>query len=325
MSDKKSLKILAYVHGYFPNLNAGAEAMLHQILMDLKEKGHEVKVLTRNPGASEYEGIAIAEAGQSHDRTFATWSDVIFTHLDYTRFAVKLAQRTKKPLVHLVHNDQQLRHNRVFDTSSAALAVPNSEWIQATVTKAIPSVIVYPPTIPDRYEVETSREAITLVNMNEKKGGKIFWELARIFPEKKFLGVRGGYGEQIIYGDGLPNVTVLDNTTDIQSVYSRSRIVLMPSSYESWGRVGMEAACSGIPVIASPTPGLKESLSYSGIFARHESVADWVEAIKLLDDPKTYKQYSELTKKRSIEVAGLFKEQMEELEKKLLDIVTPHK
>ena len=325
MTDKRSLKILAYVHGYFPNLNAGAEAMLHQILMDLKEKGHEVKVLTKNPGASEYEGIPLAEAGSSKDRVLADWADVIFTHLNYTRFAVKIAQRSKKPIVHLVHNDWQLKENRIVDGSTASLAVANSEWIRATIKSTIPSLIVHPPTVPERYEVTTSREAITLVNLIEDKGGLMFWELARIFPDRKFIGVHGGYGFQQIYDKELPNVTIIDNTTDIQSVYKKTRIVIMPSTYESWGRVATEAACSGIPVIASPTPGLKESLGDSGIFARHHSVADWVEAIRFLDDPKNYKKYSELTKKRSIELANKFKVQMEALEKKLLDIVKPRR
>jgi glycosyltransferase involved in cell wall biosynthesis len=325
VSDKRSLKILAYVHGYFPNLNAGAEAMLHQILMDLKEKGHEVKVLTKNPGASEYEGIPLLEAGGSHDRALATWSDVIFTHLNYTRFAVKLAQRNSKPIVHLVHNDWQLKENKIMDGTTASLAVANSEWIRDTIKTTIPSLIVHPPTVPERYEVESSREAITLINLIENKGGLVFWELARIFPDKKFIGVKGGYGFQQIYDKDLSNVTIVENTTDIQSVYKKSRIVLMPSSYESWGRVGMEAACSGIPVIASPTPGLKESLGDAGIFARHYSVADWVEAIRFLDNPKNYKKYSELTKKRSIELANKFKEQMKELEEKLLIITTSRK
>jgi glycosyltransferase involved in cell wall biosynthesis len=325
MSEKKTLKILAYVHGYFPNHNAGAEAMLHQILIDLKEKGHEVKVLTRNPGASEYEGIKIAEAGSSQDRVFAAWSDVIFTHLDYTRFAVKLGNRAKKPVVHLVHNDRQLKYHKIFNESSAALAIANSDWIQKTIKDTIASVIVYPPTIPERYEVETTRDAITIVNMNEAKGGKVFWQLARIFPDKKFVGVLGAYGEQISFHENLDNVTILKNTPDIKEVYKKARIVLMPSSYESWGRVAMEASCSGIPVIASPTPGLKESLDYAGIFAKHDDIADWVEAIKFLDNSKNYKKYSNLTKKRSVEIAEKFKDQMKELEEKLLIITTSRK
>lgn len=319
--NKKKIKVVAYVHGYFPNHNAGAEAMLHQILFDLKQKGHEVAVITDKPGAEEYEGVPIYKINGPKEIEVIRWADMIFTHLDYTRIAVNHGKRYRKPVVHLVHNDKQLPYNKINDTESCVLAIANSEWIRQTVRRRIPSTIVYPPTIPDRYTVETSKEYITLINMNEAKGGKIFWELARIFPEKKFLGVKGAYGKQIDYEGGLPNVTILENTPDIQEVYKKASIVLMPSSYESWGRVAMEAACSGIPVIAAPTPGLKESLDYAGIFANHDSVADWVEAIRSLDDQKVYDKYSKLTKKRAKEVAAEFAEQMVDLEAKLIEIV----
>lgn len=318
--EEKKLKILAVVHGYFPNHNAGAEAMLHQILIDLKEKGHEVRVITRNPGAESYEGIPIFEIGKKESEHLR-WCNVIFTHLDFTRYAVGLATTNRKHIVHLVHNDKQLPYNKIRNTKSISLAIANSNWIRETITKNIPSVVVNPPTVPERYAVDTTRESITIVNMNEAKGGKIFWQLARLFPDKKFIGVKGAYGEQILYDKKLPNVTILENTPDIQDVYKKTRIIIMPSSYESWGRVAMEGACSGIPVIASPTPGLKESLDYAGIFAKHDDVADWFEAVKMLDDENIYNKYSKLTKKRSIEVAKEFKDQMDKLENKLINLV----
>lgn len=316
MTEEK-LKVVAYVHGYFPNHNAGAEAMLHQILIDLKEKGHEVKVLTKNPGADEHEGIQLYEAHSNIENQILQWSSIIITHLDMTRFAVQHGKRFKKPVVHLVHNDKQLSYNKVFDSGSADLAVANSDWIRGTVKRGIDSVVVYPPTIPERYTVKTTKKYITLINMNEAKGGKVFWQLARIFPEREFLGVKGAYGEQVGYDKDLPNVTIMENTPDIQKIYKKASIIIMPSSYESWGRVGMEAACSGIPVIASPTPGLTESLDYAGIFADPDDIAGYVEAIKMLDDKETYDKYSELLKQRSREVADSFAVQMETLEKKL--------
>jgi glycosyltransferase involved in cell wall biosynthesis len=321
MNMNTKLKIVAYVHGYFPNHNAGAEAMLHQILIDLKNKGHEVRVITRNPGADEYEGIPINEPNPITDAEIVRWSDIIFTHLDFTRTAVQYGKRYKKPVVHLVHNDRQLHYHNVFDTGSCALAIANSEWIKKSINRAIPSLVVYPPTIPERYTVESSHEYITLVNMNEAKGGNMFWQLARVMPEKQFLGVKGAYGEQVEFERKLPNVTILENTPNITDIYSKSNIVIMPSSYESWGRVAMEASCSGIPVIASPTPGLKESLDYAGIFADYNDVAAFVEAIRGLDDKKAYTKQSKLVKKRSIEVAKAFEQQMEVLEKKLIDLL----
>jgi glycosyltransferase involved in cell wall biosynthesis len=318
------MKILAYVHGYFPNHNAGAEAMLHQILFDLKARGHEVAVITKNPGAEEYEDIPIynATGGTSAKEVeLIRWCDIIFTHLDFTRIAVSLAKRYKKYVAHLVHNDKQLAYNRIFDTGSASLAIANSEWIKKTVKRGIPSTVVNPPTKPERYSVKTTKEYITLINMNEAKGGKLFWELARIMPDRQFLGVKGAYGEQIEFDRKLDNVTILDNTPEIQDIYAKTNILLVPSHYESWGRVAIEASCSGIPVIASPTPGLQESLGESGIFANPNSVADWVEAIRSLDDEKLYKKKSKQVKDRSVQLANNFDIQMDILENKLISIL----
>jgi glycosyltransferase involved in cell wall biosynthesis len=319
---EKELNIVAYVHGYLPNHNAGAETMLHQILVGLKELGHKPIVITRDPGASEYEGIAIYDANDDRTNKILENSDVIFTHLDFTTKAVRFSRAFKKPLVHLVHNDKQLAYNKI-DHSTAQLAIANSAWIKATVKDSIPSVIVYPPTDPDYYTVDTNREAISLLNMNEAKGGEMFWQLARIFPDRKFIGVKGAYGEQIGYDKKLSNVTIVDNGPDVRGIYAKTGIVLMPSSYESWGRVGMEAACSGIPCIASPTPGLKESLGASGVFVKHDDVAGYVEAIRSLDDPKLYEKHSKAAKKRAKEVTSAFKEQLLDLEDKIKRLKPP--
>ena len=322
--ERKKLKIAALVHGYLPNHNAGAEAMLHQILINLKSLGYEVKVVTRDAAASEFEGIEIHDAS-NYDKMneIMDWSDIIFTHLDFTKRAARYSKILKKPLVHLVHNDKQLAFNNI-DSSSAQLAIANSEWISKTI-KGINTLVVYPPTEPSHYTVKTEGDAITLLNMNEAKGGKIFWQLARIFPERNFIGVKGAYGEQIEYDKKLPNVTIVKNAPDVRGIYKKTRIVLMPSTYESWGRVGMEAACSGIPCIASPTPGLKESLGVSGVFVDYNDVAGYVEAIRSLDDQKLYDKHSKAAKKRSKEVSMAFAEQLRALDDFLQTIKYPSK
>ncbi|MFJ8313754.1 MULTISPECIES: glycosyltransferase family 4 protein [unclassified Streptomyces] len=86
----------------------------------------------------------------------------------------------------------------------------------------------------------------------------------------------------------LPNCEVVDGVPGKQMrehVYSRSRVMLMPSLYESWGRVVVEAFASGIPVIAHPTPGLVESLGEAGIFAYRDDLNAWTHALMSLRDP----------------------------------------
>ncbi|MBQ1167082.1 glycosyl transferase, partial [Streptomyces sp. A73] len=69
-------------------------------------------------------------------------------------------------------------------------------------------------------------------------GGHVLRALAQRIPEQQFVAVRGAYGEQVDY-DGLDNVEVLAQVPGeemAERVYGRTRVLLMPSSYESWGR-----------------------------------------------------------------------------------------
>lgn len=86
---------------------------------------------------------------------------------------------------------------------------------------------------------------------------------------------------------------MIPTTKDMRTVWAQTRILLMPSAFETWGMVGVEAMCSGIPVIAHPTTGLRESLGDAGIFADRNNPAEWVDAIRRLDDPAAYRAASE--------------------------------
>ncbi len=314
----KKMNILFYVEHYPPMMNAGGELTAHQVARDLLRRGHDVVVFCKNPTVEELEGVRLLPIQQAAKS--AAQADIIVTQFETTRDAIALARNYKKPLVHLIHNDAAVkRYNLV--RNNAALVVSNSKWVRNTIPKSVDSIILYPPTHKEDYQVKANnREFITLVNLIELKGASIFWQLARILPDKKFLAVEGGYGTQVIPENIPSNVTIVKNTGDMSEVYSKTKIVLMPSSYESWGRVAIEAACSGIPTIASPTPGLKESLDYSGVFVNNrEDIADWVEAIRMLDDEKEYKKYSSLAKKRVSEID--FNGGFDVLENRLLRIL----
>ena len=66
--------------------------------------------------------------------------------------------------------------------------------------------------------------------------------------------------------------------------------------------------------MASPTPGLQESLGKAGIFCS-DDVDAWVDAVKrLMEDKEYYQERSKLSKERAKELEGLFEGQMAELE-----------
>jgi glycosyltransferase involved in cell wall biosynthesis len=65
-------------------------------------------------------------------------------------------------------------------------------------------------------------------------------------------------------------------------VWAKTRILLARSLYESYGMAAVEALASGIPVIAHPTPGLREALGDAALFLDRQDVLAWAVAIEEL-------------------------------------------
>ena len=299
------MRVLAWVHLYAPDHCAGAEMMLHEILLGLRARGHDVHVICDSSTAPDFEGVPITTRSSLtavERERLLDWADIVITHLDRTREVVA-ALAHRRPLVHLVHNDRQLTHHRV-KPNDAQLVVANSQWIAGAIKWPGETIVVPPPVDPARYRTpRTDADSLTLVNLSAEKGARTFWALASALPDRPFLGVVGGYGPQVIPSVIPSNVTIVEHGPDIAAVYARTRILLMPSGYESWGRVGIEAAASGIPTIAHPTPGLLESLGSAGIFADRNNTPAWVETVLALDDPDVYACHSRLSLARSAALA----------------------
>lgn len=327
------MKVLASIHLYLPTHNCGSEAMLHHIFKYLISKGHQCRVALHYAGKYNikypynYEGVEVIVGKDCGRVDTYRWADVVVTHLDMTQFTMIMSHEAKKPLVHFVHND--IPYQSVQQARVRTYIAYNSQWIADSLRYSQPGIVIHPPCNAAAYQVESSREYITLVSLNERKGGYKLIEIARAMPERKFIGVIGSYDNPGALGMGqmeivnqlmqLPNVTIVPNTPDILSTYRRTGILIMPSDYESWGRTATEAMQSGIPVICTPTPGLKENCGNAGIFVGKEimaaepgqacvdtgNVTEWVEAIRALDDPAEYEKYSLLCRKRAAELDPL--------------------
>jgi hypothetical protein len=190
-----------------------------------------------------------------------------------------------------------------------ALTVYNSNWLAAKPSHwggqdmpdewRAPHIIVHPVVEPNRYRCETGSK-ITLVNPSPTKGAGTFKALAVQMPHREFLAVEGGYGEQAITAPGthprtaaIGNIEWMAHTPDIREVFRKTKVLLMPSDYESYGRVGIEAACCGIPTVAHPTEGLKEAFGKAGIFIDRNDLSAWyAEVERLMTDDLYYSQCS---------------------------------
>ncbi|MER7908303.1 glycosyltransferase family 4 protein [Streptomyces sp. NPDC096068] len=307
---------MARVHLMPPQHNAGAEHMLVSMLRPLVERGHDVQVwLSRYGKASksyDYRGIRVVPLEARLDfPTAVRRADVLLSHLECVPSTASLARGYGKPLGVICHNTHRTTF-RDMAAGGTALAVYNSRWMEAEAElffaeypKAVRpagSLIVRPPVFADEYATKPGKK-ITLVNCNPEKGGRVLEALARRMPDQRFLAVRGAYGEQIL--PDLPNVEIVEHVDGQQmreQVYARTRVLLMPSSYESWGRAGVEALASGIPVVAHPTPGLCESLGEGGIFADRNDLDGYEAVLRKLLAPAEYRLASKRAQARSVEL-----------------------
>lgn len=320
------MKFLVLIHGYPPFQNAGAEWMLHEMNKYLVDNGHKVEVLVpiNKVEPYMYEGVSVAADSYNYTREAIKNCDMIISHLDRAGKALNLAEFYKKPFVMVVHNtnyfDIFARKHREKGQGRWAYAVYNSNFTAGVMKYPNPSIVVHPPVDPKRYKVPLKGKKLTLINLFERKGAPLFHELARLLPDYEFLGVEGGYGRQL-KNPSIENIEYMGNTPDAKKIYAKTRILLMPSLYESYGRTAIEAMCSGIPVIANTTPGLQESMGDAGIYCNVESPLSWVDAIKRLDDPKEYKAASEKAKERAEMVIAESNKELQAMEQFYMDII----
>jgi hypothetical protein len=271
------MRLGAFVHMYPPLHNAGAEHMLHAILLHAVKAGHECNVvLGQGRGYQRINFFPYTVDGVSVSEDMADLSgvDVLITHLDRTPEAEMWCRTHRVPCVQLFHNDARPRMARWCQ-----FGVFNSDWIAAKGGRYVKrSLVLHPPIWPERYRVAPGDRA-TLINLQAPKGVQLFYALAEAMPDVGFLGVFGAYGVQVMPPQ-LDNLVLLPQQRDIRRAYEQTRVLLMPSSYESYGRCAIEAAFSGIPTVAHPTPGLKEALAHAGVFPAALTVDAWEPAIR---------------------------------------------
>ncbi len=305
---------------------AGSETMLHTMMRSVAEAGHEAHVVVSDlpdaPPTWEYQGVTgHSRRGVAEATRFLRQlrPDVIVTHHQNAIQGIMEARRLGVQSVFIQHNSFGL--NRQILALRPDLTVFNTEWIKAMWgQQAGRSIVIHPPVRADDHAT-TPGNHVTLINLNRHKGVDLFYRLARHFPHQPFLGVHGGHGQQIVHG-APPNVRIIPQTNNMRDdVWARTRVLLVPSVYESYGMVAAEALCSGIPVMANATPGLQECLGAAGIWPGgvravtqpvpsnivHTSagaLAQWVAILRrLLTDHEEWERVSAVCRQRSAELA----------------------
>jgi surfactin synthase thioesterase subunit len=173
-------------------------------------------------------------------------------------------------------------------------------------------------------------EFVTTVNPCAVKGISIFLALADAFPDTAFAAVPiwGTTEQDLSQLRARSNVTVLDPVDDVDLLFARTRVLLVPSLWaEARSRIVLEAMLRGIPVIASATGGIPEAkmdvpyvLPINPIVHYQSRVDDqmvpvadvpaqdlgpWHDALaRLLQDRVHYSEIAQASRKAALDFAG---------------------
>ncbi|MFF5668795.1 glycosyltransferase [Streptomyces hygroscopicus] len=291
-------RVVAWVHYGVPYRRAGSETMLHTMMRTLHEAGMPVLVVCSDmpeaPAWWEVDGVPYAHMGAETVSAYirSARPGVVVTHHDYAARAVRLARETGARSALLVHSDMDVVADGL--TADPDLVVYNTDWIIKSLAPRYPQVdqvprlVVHPPVAPGEHQAPPGGTHITLVNLNQHKGVDTWRGAARLLPRLPFLGVTGAHGPQVTR-PRLRNTRIIPQTSNMRrDVWARTRVLLVPSVYESYGMAAVEALASRIPVIAHPTPGLREALGEAATFVHRDDHRAWTAAIRDLyrDGPR---------------------------------------
>ena len=314
MAARRLRVLIAHHRWWYPTSVSGADIANHEFARRLRASSFDVRVYGISPPEMEIRGrqreyvtdglpvcLVTTDFIQRLSETVRELSpDVVLTSCpgpscgadDVTRMVETLC-RHGLPVVLYVHDIGGTLPLFEAVKDRLAAVITNSNFMAARIRElwAVEADVVYP--VPERAAVDaggTRGPFITFFNPSPHKGLSVAHNLVtRRFPDRPFLFVEG-FIDPESHGIALSrsgNLVHARRSPNVAAIYRMTRTLIVPSQWEEpFGRVALEAMYNRVPVVASRTGGLLESVGDGGVLIDDfGNVERWVEEIERLDDP----------------------------------------
>lgn len=300
------MSVVALSHGYPPLWNMGGEVALHRAMAAIRS---DKFVLTATDEPYEFEGVGVRKINIPNVLDIASDPKPIAKQLvelnatsvigqnELSMPAVLAAEILGIPSVVNVHTPPQYGGGIKSAMRAADFAVYNTQTA-ATEWGEPKALVLHPPisAIPDK--ISNKGDAYTLLSSLKNKGVEVVIELAKRYPEKRFIIVRSPaeptHGlaniEEIV--KDTPNIELHPRVApeDVHKYFKQTRILLVPSRYETYGMSAIEAAGYGIPSVHVDTPHVREGIGEAAILVPPLDVDATAMGIDKIES--NYKYYS---------------------------------
>ena len=292
------VNILLESRAFYPSVG-GLEMMSRELATAWQDAGHTVRIVTITPLDGDAELVALTvnrQPSSTEMRRHVQWADVfVQSGISLRSLHWPVWERTPVVIIHhnLLSGGQDTGVRAWLKRRATHLGV--NVGVSRPVAEAVPGPVVrIPNTFRPVYDQpdagDESRDGLLFVGrLVSVKGGDLTIEALRRLRE------RGVKTTLTICGDGperdalerqakeadLENAITFAGWTEpneLAAHYRHAEGLLVPSRYEPFGIVALEAIASGCPVVAAETGGLPEAVGNCGLLVPPDDVSALADA-----------------------------------------------
>jgi hypothetical protein len=240
---------------------------------------------------------------------------ILFGHSMLSASTIRAAKKMKLPSILSVHAPPRFGAELRQAWSSATVRLYNTdisrqEWRDRT------GWLLHPPIGEPHAIANGPHNALTLTSSLLNKGADRVLELARRYRGQRFIIVESPahptHGDPLFWelADRLDNVEVWPrlHPFEMNALWAQTRILLVPSRYETYGMAALEAAWHGIPSVHVDTPHVREGIGTGARLLKTTRIEELAHAVSEV------KQDYELWSDRAFDrVGSLVQRESEEL------------
>lgn len=279
------MTLTAFLHGYPPGWSMGGEISTHRTLSVVPGS---VVFTPRTTDGYVLDGVTVLPASMSiEEDAKAIGASVLFAHSTLSEATVRAARRLKKPSILAVHAPPRFAADLRRAWPAAKVRLYNTEAARKD-WRDPRGWLLHPPagSSPTKM-LEGAGDALTLTSSLLNKGVTRVLDLARLLPDRRFIIMRspahGTHGSPDFEetAASLDNVEVWDRLHPqmMGLLWAETRVLLVPSRYETYGLVALEAAWHGIPSVHVDTIHVREGIGTAARLLKSQTVDELSAAV----------------------------------------------
>ena len=303
------MTLTAFMHGYPPGWSMGGEVSTHRTLRVVPG----ATVFTETTENYELDDVFVMPSSGldvSHIMADAesVGTSVLFAHSTLSKNTIRAARRLKMPSILSVHAPPRYAADLRRAWSSATVRLYNTEAARQEWHDPKGWLLHPPVGIPPMFDYDGPCDALTLTSSLLNKGAVQTLALAKKWPHRRFIIVRSPAHETHGSADfeeraaELSNVEVWDrlHPDEMGRLWAETKILLVPSRYETYGLSAIEAAWQGIPSVHVDTVHVREGIGPAARLLKSQTVEELGMAV--LEVEQDYTRWAAMAHSRAHEL-----------------------